>query len=59
VQRTYTEAMLVRGNPRLGELLDADAVRSLVAEHMAGGADHGHGIWTLLTLEVFLRQEGW
>jgi asparagine synthase (glutamine-hydrolysing) len=57
--RTYTEGMLATPGARLGELLDGDAVAALVAEHMSGHANHGHGIWTLLTLEVFLRREGW
>jgi hypothetical protein len=39
--------------------LSDEGVRDLVAEHMSGTADHGHALWTLLTLEVFLRQEGW
>jgi len=57
--RTYTEGMLSSRATQVGELVDGDAVRSLVAEHMSGRANSGHGIWTLLTLEVFLRQEGW
>ena len=32
---------------------------ALLAEHAAGARDHGHALWTLLTLEVFLRREGW
>ena len=43
----------------MGEVVDGGALRALVAEHMSGHASHGHGIWTLLTLEVFLRREGW
>jgi len=57
--RTYTEGMLAGPSPRLGKVLDAEAVRSMVAGHMSGRASHGHGIWALLTLEVFLRREGW
>jgi len=57
--RSYTEAMLASPGARVGEVLDGRAVTSLVAEHMAGRANHGGGIWTLLTLEVFLRREGW
>jgi len=56
--RSYAEHMLVSPATRVTESLDRGAVHDLVAEHMAG-ANHGHGIWTLLTLEVFLRQEGW
>ena len=57
--RSYGEGMLTGSTARIPQLLDAEAVRTLVAEHMAGGANHGQAIWTLLTLEVFLRQEGW
>lgn len=57
--RTYTEGMLTAPGARVHELLDPAAVRDLVAAHMAGRSGSGHGIWTLLTLEVFLRQEGW
>lgn len=57
--RSYAEGMLTSSNTRLSEVLEPGAVRALVAGHMSGEADHGHSIWTLLTLEVFLRQEGW
>jgi asparagine synthase (glutamine-hydrolysing) len=36
-----------------------DALDDLLGEHSNGIADHGHAIWTLLTLELFLRREGW
>lgn len=57
--RTYAEGMLVSPSARVLEHLSADAVRRLVAQHMGGSASHGHALWTLLTLEVFLRREGW
>jgi len=31
-------------------------VRTLVAEHERGWADHGQRLWTLLTLELWLRK---
>jgi hypothetical protein len=34
-------------------------VDRLIARHLDGSRDHGHLLWTLLTLEVFLRREGW
>ena len=55
----HDEGMLTGPQTRITELLDAGAVRSLVAEHMAARANHGQGMWTLLTLEVLLREEGW
>jgi asparagine synthase (glutamine-hydrolysing) len=54
--RTYAEGMLTGPTSRLNEVVEADAVRAIVAAHMDGRADHGHGLWTLLTLEAFLRQ---
>lgn len=54
----YTQSMLgpgarVRGHVR-PEALDA-----LLAEHSSGAGSHGHALWTLLTLEIFLRRHGW
>ncbi|MEO7556152.1 MAG: asparagine synthase (glutamine-hydrolyzing) [Acidimicrobiales bacterium] len=55
----YVSAMLGTPSSRVSEHLDGDAVRALLGEHSAGRANLGHAIWTLLTLEVFLRAEGW
>jgi asparagine synthase (glutamine-hydrolysing) len=57
--RGYAEGMLTAPSARVHEHLSEAGLRSLVAEHMSGTAGHGHALWTLLTLEVFLRQEGW
>jgi asparagine synthase (glutamine-hydrolysing) len=60
--RRYVTSMLDAPKSRVGQHLDADAVRDLVAAQRAapGGAGNlGHAVWTLLTLEVFLRREGW
>jgi len=58
--RSYVEGMLTSSSTRVTRLLRPDPVHDLVAEHMAGRAvNNGEAIWTLLTLEVFLRQEGW
>lgn len=57
--RPYLEARLQDPSARLREHLDPAAVDRLVAEHQAGVADHGHSLWTLVTLEEFLRKEGW
>jgi len=32
-----------------------DRVQALLSEHLAGRADHGHRLWVLLTLEIWLR----
>ena len=42
---------------RIDDLLRPSAVRALVDEHTSGTANHGHAIWTLLTLEEWLRQD--
>jgi asparagine synthase (glutamine-hydrolysing) len=47
---------VVLERPRLGEFLRVDAVRRLLGEHLAGRADRGHQLWTLLTLELWLRR---
>ena len=31
----------------------------MLAEHSARASNHGHALWTLLTLELFLRRHGW
>lgn len=36
-------------------LLDMTAVTALIDEHVSGGRDHGHRLWTLLTLEWWHR----
>jgi hypothetical protein len=38
----------------VGEELDR-----LLAEHQGGTKNHGHALWTLLTLELFLRANDW
>jgi asparagine synthase (glutamine-hydrolysing) len=55
----YTEAMLGAPEARVRAHLNGEVLDRLLAEHDAGARNHGHGIWALLTLEVFLRREGW
>jgi asparagine synthase (glutamine-hydrolysing) len=43
-------------SPRLARFLRLDAVQALFAEHLSGRADRGHQLWTLLTLELWLRK---
>ena len=40
---------------RVGEHVSRDAVHAMLADHARGTANHGHALWTLLTLELFLR----
>jgi asparagine synthase (glutamine-hydrolysing) len=39
--------------------LQPAALDEVLGEHARGTANHGHALWTLLTLEVFLRRQGW
>ncbi|MFL5864596.1 MAG: asparagine synthase (glutamine-hydrolyzing) [Solirubrobacteraceae bacterium] len=57
--RSYVEHMLGARNARVREHLRGDAIDALLAEHASGERTRGGGLWTLLTLEVFLRREGW
>ena len=55
----YVSHMLGAPDARIRRHLSGDAVDSLLAEHAAGARQRGGALWTLLTLEVFLRREGW
>ncbi|MGH2950913.1 MAG: asparagine synthase-related protein, partial [Solirubrobacterales bacterium] len=56
--QSYVAATLGGRDARLKQHLVPEAVDHLIAEHDAGARNHGHTLWTLLTLEVFLRREG-
>ena len=55
----YMHATLLAPDARLNEHLVAEEIHRMVAEHESGARNHGHALWTLLTLEVFLRRHGW
>jgi asparagine synthase (glutamine-hydrolysing) len=55
---SYTTAMLGPG-ARVRNHVNGEALDRLVRSHVAGGAKQGHALWTLLTLEIFLRQQDW
>jgi asparagine synthase (glutamine-hydrolysing) len=57
--RGYVGARLGARDARVKAHLSAPIVDRLLAEHLAGGKDHGQALWLLLTLEVFLRNQGW
>jgi asparagine synthase (glutamine-hydrolysing) len=57
--RGYVSATLGARDARVKHHLVPSAVDRLLAEHGAERRNHGHALWTLLTLEVFLRREGW
>jgi asparagine synthase (glutamine-hydrolysing) len=54
----YTMSML-GPEARLRRHLRPDALDQLLGEHGSGTGQHGHALWTLLTLELFLRREDW
>ena len=49
------EALLL-DRPHLARWVRPDAVRQMFADHLAGRSDRGHQLWTLLTLELWLRK---
>ncbi len=55
--RPMVEDVLL-ASPRIAGRLDPRAVRALFEEHVAGRADRGHQLWTLLTLELWMRKHG-
>jgi asparagine synthase (glutamine-hydrolysing) len=57
--RPYLHSSLGSSNARVRAHLEPTAVDALLAEHDTGVADHGHTLWTLLTLERFLQREKW
>ena len=57
--RSYLEARLLPGDARTRSYLQSDAIDRLVGEHLSGAANHSHELWALVTLEEFLRKEGW
>ena len=54
----YTQTKLGAGASVRG-YLRSEALDALLHEHRTGAASHGHALWTLLTLELFLRKHGW
>lgn len=54
----YMNSML-GAEARVRRHLDEQGLDQLLAEHEAGSAKHGHSLWTILTLELFLRKHGW
>ncbi|TMK39834.1 MAG: asparagine synthase (glutamine-hydrolyzing) [Actinobacteria bacterium] len=57
--REYVRSTLGAKDARVGAHLRHDHVRRMLFEHEDGVREHGQALWTLLTLELFLRREGW
>ena len=55
----YVDATLGSPQARLRQHVDGAVLDELLGEHRRGARQHGHALWTLLTLEVFLRDRDW
>jgi len=57
--KRYVEDRLLGEDARVGTYLDACVIRRIWDDHQRGAAERGLTLWALLTLEIFLRREGW
>lgn len=57
--RPYVDGMLRSTASRSRSYLKPDAIDRLVGEHQRGAVNRGDSLWTLITLEAFLRRQGW
>jgi asparagine synthase (glutamine-hydrolysing) len=57
--RTYVSGTVGAPDARVKEHLAPEAIDRVLTEHDTRARNHGHALWTLLTLEVFLRRERW
>lgn len=55
----FLDATVGSRSARVRAHLTPGSIDRLLAEHRSGAGDHSHALWALLTLEVFLRREGW
>jgi asparagine synthase (glutamine-hydrolysing) len=55
---SYSAGMLGPG-AHVRRRLDGDELDRILAEHVGRTQNHGHTLWTLLTLELFLRRRDW
>jgi asparagine synthase (glutamine-hydrolysing) len=56
--RSYTQSTL-GAEARVRRHLAGEQLDRLLAEHDSGAHNHGNALWTLMTLELFLRRHGW
>lgn len=57
--RAFSRELLAGRGCRLADHVDKGEVASLLREHTSGAASHGHALWALAQLEVFLRRQQW
>jgi asparagine synthase (glutamine-hydrolysing) len=55
----YVGSTLAARDARVRHFVRGEAIDRLLGEHGTGHRNHGQVLWLLLTLEVFLRREGW
>ena len=53
------QSTLGSSDARVKRHLESEPIDTMLADHASGRRDHGQVLWMLLTLEVFLRREGW
>ena len=56
---TFVDSVLGDRSARVKGHLLAGEVDLLLDQHRRGAANHGQALWALLTLELFLRRQGW
>jgi asparagine synthase (glutamine-hydrolysing) len=56
--RSYVKSML-GPSARARAYVNGTVLDQMLIEHDRGIRSRGHQLWSLLTLEVFLRREGW
>jgi asparagine synthase (glutamine-hydrolysing) len=57
--RDYVGSTLAASDARVRSYVRGETIDRLLGEHDAAQRNHGQVLWLLLTLEVFLRREGW
>lgn len=54
--REFTRDTLLSDETLSGTILRRDAVRQMIEEHESGSADHSYRLWSVLMLELWLRE---
>ncbi len=54
---SFIQDHLLSPQARLRQYVEGKVVRQLVSDHIGRKADYSHRIWTLLTFEIWLRQQ--
>ncbi len=55
--REYVHDTLLAPDAAIRGILNQEAVRELYMQHLSGACDHGHQLWALMTLELWLRTQ--